>query len=220
MQLADWPICMLRCLRSQASHTRCDAAFKPNIRTLRALFFSLFPTPHSVQDIKSPNLLVTRHGDLKIADLGLASVYSPSKLEKSVENEDKSGSGGGGNQQAGTLAWMAPEVVKEHKCGPDGWRAADMYSFGAVLFELGTLRRPWHGLNDLQIFTSVGFKDVPLVLSQDDCMVASDGSVEAKAVARFVQLANECLEKNPASRLTSAEAIAELEAVATAIRAT
>lgn len=72
------------------------------------------------RDIKPQNLLVDRHGTLKIADFGIASL--------SAAGEDRGGS----------PAWMAPE----QGIGPVNARA-DLFSLGAVLYTLAAGRTPF-----------------------------------------------------------------------------
>jgi serine/threonine-protein kinase len=78
------------------------------------------------RDVKPQNLLLDRDGTLKVADFGIA----------------RSAAGSATITQAGTLlgtaAYMAPEVVQ----GEPATAAADVYSLGAVLYELATARPP------------------------------------------------------------------------------
>merc|ERR1719231_471631 len=107
---------------------------------------------------------------------------------------------------------MSPEVAREEKLSIDGWTAADMYSFGAVLFELGALRRPWVGLSDVQILTKVAFKGEALVLRADQCTPSdAGGEVEAKAVEGFLALANKCLDADPSRRPRIRAALDDIE---------
>ncbi len=46
-------------------------------------------------------------------------------------------------ERIGTAAWMAPEVQLEHESYDE---AADVFSFGVVMWELLTLNKPYDGL--------------------------------------------------------------------------
>ena len=91
------------------------------------------------RDIKSPNVLCDVGDRVKLCDVGLA----------------RSADGGGGGASAssaaamtagcGTPQWMAPEVLKAEPYG----RAADVYAFAVVLFEVAARRCPYDDRPDL-----------------------------------------------------------------------
>ena len=55
-----------------------------------------FADPYSLQDLKSPNILLTREGTAKVSDVGFANILSNTHLSN--------------NATAFTFAWAAPEV--------------------------------------------------------------------------------------------------------------
>ena len=79
------------------------------------------------QDIKSRNIILTKDGDVKIIDFGLA--YEKDKYSTKVR------------ERAGTPHYMSPEQIKGYR----GDERADIYSLGVVMYELATGRRPFDG---------------------------------------------------------------------------
>jgi hypothetical protein len=80
-------------------------------------------------DLKSANILLSRAGTAKLADIGMARV-----LHKSYLSIVSSG--------LGTFAWSAPEVLAGRRCGCK----ADIYSLGVVLWEVCTGEAPVRGV--------------------------------------------------------------------------
>ncbi|XP_047071930.1 serine/threonine-protein kinase EDR1-like isoform X1 [Lolium rigidum] len=108
------------------------------------------------RDLKSPNLLVDDNWTVKVCDFGL------SRLKHSTFLSSKS--------TAGTPEWMAPEVLRNEQSN----EKCDIYSFGVILWELATLRNPWHGMNQMQVVGAVGFQDRRLDIPKEvDPIVAS-----------------------------------------------
>ncbi|ONK60486.1 uncharacterized protein A4U43_C08F18990 [Asparagus officinalis] len=107
------------------------------------------------RDLKSPNLLVDKNWTVKVCDFGL------SRLKHSTFLSSKS--------TAGTPEWMAPEVLRNEQSN----EKCDVYSFGVILWELATLRKPWHGMNPMQVVGAVGFQDRRLDIPKEvDPLVA------------------------------------------------
>ncbi|KAK9825465.1 hypothetical protein WJX81_005752 [Elliptochloris bilobata] len=77
-------------------------------------------------DMKSANVLLTRDGTAKIADVGFANILSKTHLS---------------NNNAFTFAWAAPEVLMGTSCT----EKADIYSLGVTLWEICTGDQPKRG---------------------------------------------------------------------------
>lgn len=92
-------------------------------------------------DLKSSNILIDEHFNIKLADFGLSKAKRISK-SKSFK-------------RIGTIHWMAPEVMREEQYD----EFSDVYSYGMILWELATRKIPYFGLKVLQIVGSVGFGD-------------------------------------------------------------
>ena len=88
------------------------------------------------RDLKPANIFLTRRGDVKILDFGVARrLESPADAETRTLEGPRTGEG----VAIGTLAYMAPEQLR---CEPLDGRA-DLFSLGLVLYELLTGKRPF-----------------------------------------------------------------------------
>ncbi|XP_037407899.1 serine/threonine-protein kinase PAK 3-like isoform X2 [Triticum dicoccoides] len=101
------------------------------------------------RDLKSPNLLVDKNWNVKVADFGLSRL----KLETFLTT--KTGKG--------TPQWMAPEMLRSEPSN----EKSDVFSYGVVLWELVTQRIPWDTHNTMQVIGAVGFMDYRLEIPRD-----------------------------------------------------
>lgn len=99
------------------------------------------------RDIKPDNLMVSTTGKVKILDFGLARIAGNSLPD--VEGTGSSGTISG--TLSGTLPYMSPELL----LGDSATSASDVFSLGAVFYELFTGRHPFAGETPLDIFEAI-----------------------------------------------------------------
>ncbi|CAE7242282.1 unnamed protein product [Symbiodinium natans] len=94
------------------------------------LFLHTREVPLIHRDLKPLNLLLTKHLDLKIADLGISRVLAAGKGDGIYAM-----SGG-----VGSLRYMAPEVARHHYYN----EKVDIYAFALILYFMSSGRQPFH----------------------------------------------------------------------------
>ena len=100
------------------------------------------------RDLKPSNIMVARTG-IKLLDFGLAKLQQPREPigEMATETNDISHAG----DVIGTLRYMAPEVLK----GADADARSDVFSFGAVFYEMLTGEPPFKGSSNARVIAAI-----------------------------------------------------------------
>merc|ERR1719189_1181886 len=95
------------------------------------------------RDLKSPNILIGRNDIIKISDFGTSRQWSEHSTKMSF---------------AGTVAWMAPEVIRNEVCN----EKVDIWSFGVCVWELLTCEIPYKNVDSSAIIWGVGSNSLQL----------------------------------------------------------
>jgi len=135
------------------------------------------------RDIKPGNILLDRKGELHLTDFGLARLI---EQDSTITNS---------SDVLGTPSYMPPEQAAGDT--KQLTAAADVYSLGAVFYHMLTGEPPFCG--------STGYETIRMVLENEP---RNPRTRNPKIDADLATICLKCLEKNPARRYESAEALA------------
>jgi serine/threonine-protein kinase len=139
------------------------------------------------RDLKPSNILLDEHGKPHVTDFGLAKVFADE-----AEKADDTATG----VIAGTPPYMSPEQAsgQTERVGP----LSDVYSLGAILYEMLTGRPPFREKNPLETLMAVREREPP-----------SPRSLQPKTPRELEIICLKCLEKSPGDRYASARELAQ-----------
>jgi serine/threonine-protein kinase len=119
------------------------------------------------RDISPPNILISRRGEVKLADFGLA------KAASQIENTDP-------GVVKGKFSYLSPEAAQ----GEEVDQRADIFAVGILLYELFTGRRLFEGETDYQTVEMIRAAQIPAISPQNPEVDGELEDIVRKALAR------------------------------------
>jgi Tol biopolymer transport system component len=145
------------------------------------------------RDLKPENLFVMRDGRVKILDFGLAKL-KPQAISGLVDTQAPSVAvPTAPGVIMGTVGYMSPEQAS----GVEADHRADIFAFGAILYEMLTGKRAFQGKTAIEVLNSI-LKEEPPELE----------NLQRNFTPALGQVVRHCLEKNPPERFQSATDLA------------
>ncbi|MGZ7041005.1 MAG: protein kinase domain-containing protein, partial [Thermoanaerobaculia bacterium] len=139
------------------------------------------------RDLKPENVMITSDGFVKVLDFGLAKLVRPLSPNDSTLPHTTPGA------VFGTVGYMSPEQAS----GKLTDFRSDQFSFGVILYEMITLKRPFDRNTAPETLTAIIREDPPRMASTDPTVPAE-----------LQRIVDRCLQKDPADRYASTRDLA------------
>ena len=162
------------------------------------------------RDLKPENIFITKTGQVKILDFGLAKLRgndapAPGASDQTathISNANHTDAG----QILGTVGYMSPEQVR----GDAVDHRSDIFGFGSILYEMLCGQRAFKRNTSAETMTAILNED------PQDLIARTNPSSPASIPPALDRIVRHCLEKQPAQRFQSAHDVAfDLESIST-----